>query len=164
MSIDITFCIDAIENNLFALASKYAYRFEVKGRGKLSVEDLWHLSMDDLSALHSEMQKTAKKNSAGKSLMDMVKDAVASETVDPAVVEDRNKMDIVQAIFLYKAAAKQVAEDASKDRAEKQKIAAALEAKRAKRYENMSEEDLERLLRGDKLPASEAPDVAPAAE
>lgn len=147
-NIDITASLTAVSSNPFALASQHKYRFQIAGRGVLSVEDLWALKPKELSDAYQAMDAAVKKSDAGRSLLE-------EDKTDPEIA---NKMEIIRIIFDYKMAALKMASDENDNRQYMQRVAAALQAKRNKSLEEMSESELEAILRnGGPLPKDPTP-------
>ena len=139
--------INYISNNPFAMAALRKYRFPVKGRGTLTVEDLWNLKIEELNEVYQELDAQSQKVGQGRSLLD-------DNKADP---ELENKKAIVEAIFNYILASKQLAAEKRDNNAYLQRVAAALDSKRNKALEDMSTEDLEAILKnGGPLPAAPA--------
>ena len=120
-------------NDLFILATRKRYRFPYKGL--ISVEDLWQLGLDELDGIYKTLNKTIKN------------------TEDPGLLEENktdesllNAIEIVKYIFSVK-----------KEEADKRKLEAEMAAKRKRileimarkqdeALENMSEEELQKML------------------
>lgn len=119
---------------MFELASRKKFRFPYKG--VISVEDLWDLSLDQLNTVFMALNKDVKK-SQEESLL-------SANTAED--VELWTKIDIVKHIFnVKKSEAEARAMEASKA-AKKQQILAILEQKQNDSLQNMSEEDLLKML------------------
>lgn len=120
--------------NLFEIATRRKYRFATN-KGSLSVEDLWDLSSTQLDATYRAMTKELREQ-GGESLM--------QKDNDNTVLTD--KIEIIKHIFLVKkeeAAARRAAEE---NRNKRQRIMEILEQKRDASLQNMSEEDLQKML------------------
>lgn len=120
--------------NLFEIATRRKYRFATN-KGSLSVEDLWDLSSTQLDAIYRAMTKELREQ-GGESLM--------QKDNDNTVLTD--KIEIIKHIFLVKqeeAAARRAAEE---NRNKRQRIMEILEQKRDASLQNMSEEDLQKML------------------
>lgn len=150
-NIDITAAVAAVTSNPFAIASQKRYRFQVPGRGVLVTEDLWNMSVEELSAAYQSLDAASKKASEGRSLLE-------EDKVDP---ETSNMLSIIETIFNFKVASKKIAEDERSNKDYMQKVASALQTKRNKRLEDMSEEELEAILKNG---GPINPDGAPATE
>ena len=120
--------------NLFEIATRRKYRFATN-KGSLSVEDLWDLSSTQLDATYRAMTKELREQ-GGESLM--------QKDNDNTVLTD--KIEIIKHIFLVKkeeAAARRAAEE---NRNKRQRIMEILDQKRDASLQNMSEEDLQKML------------------
>lgn len=120
--------------NLFEIATRRKYRFATN-KGSLSVEDLWDLSSTQLDATYRAMTKELREQ-GGESLM--------QKDNDNTVLAD--KIEIIKHIFLVKQeeiAARRAAEE---NRNKRQRIMEILEQKRDASLQNMSEEDLQKML------------------
>lgn len=120
--------------NLFEIATRRKYRFATN-KGSLSVEDLWDLSSTQLDATYRVMTKELREQ-GGESLM--------QKDNDNTVLAD--KIEIIKHIFLVKQeeiAARRAAEE---NRNKRQRIMEILEQKRDASLQNMSEEDLQKML------------------
>ena len=120
--------------NLFEIATRRKYRFATN-KGSLSVEDLWDLPSTQLDAIYRAMTKELREQ-GGESLM--------QKDNDNTVLTD--KIEIIKHIFLVKkeeAAARRAAEE---NRNKRQRIMEILDQKRDASLQNMSEEDLQKML------------------
>lgn len=120
--------------NLFEIATRRKYRFATN-KGSLSVEDLWDLSSTQLDATYRAMTKELREQ-GGESLM--------QKDNDNTVLAD--KIEIIKHIFLVKQeeiAARRAAEE---NRNKRQRIMEILDQKRDASLQNMSEEDLQKML------------------
>jgi hypothetical protein len=119
---------------LFETATRNKMRFPF--RGMISVEDLWDLSLTNLDSVFKTLNAEAKK-SEEESLL---------ETKSKENEELSNKIEIVKYIVNIKLEEKKTRENARKNAEMKQRL---LEIK-AKRQdavlENMSDEDLDKML------------------
>lgn len=120
--------------NIFEYASRYKFRYPYKGL--ITTEDLWDLAPAQLDIIFKALNKDVKVVQE-ESLLDKVANA------DKEVLM---KIEIVKHIFNVKAAEQQAAKDAVAKAAKKQMIMGVLARKRETAIENMSEEDLQKML------------------
>lgn len=120
--------------NLFEIATRKKYRFATN-KGSLSVEDLWDLSSTQLDATYRAMTKELREQ-GGESLM--------QKDNDNTVLTD--KIEIIKHIFLVKQEEIAARKAAEENRNKRQRIMEILEQKRDASLQNMSEEDLQKML------------------
>lgn len=120
--------------NLFEIATRRKYRFATN-KGSLSVEDLWDLSSTQLDAIYRAMTKELREQ-GGESLM--------QKDNDNTVLAD--KIEIIKHIFLVKQEEIAARKAAEENRNKRQRIMEILEQKRDASLQNMSEEDLQKML------------------
>lgn len=120
--------------NLFEIATRRKYRFATN-KGSLSVEDLWDLSSTQLDATYRAMTKELREQ-GGESLM--------QKDYDNTVLAD--KIEIIKHIFLVKQEEIAARKAAEENRNKRQRIMEILEQKRDASLQNMSEEDLQKML------------------
>lgn len=120
--------------NLFEIATRSKYRFATN-KGSLSVEDLWDLSSTQLDAIYRAMTKELREQ-GGESLM--------QKDNDNTVLAD--KIEIIKHIFLVKQEEIAARKAAEENRNKRQRIMEILEQKRDASLQNMSEEDLQKML------------------
>ena len=122
------------EKNIFEIATKCKYRFPYKGM--ISVEDLWTLNMKALDevfkALNTELKITNEES-------------LLSEK-SPADEEVENKIAIVKYIYNCKVQEQNEHILASEKRKRDQKIMSIIARKEDAELENMSKEDLIKML------------------
>lgn len=122
------------EKNIFEIATKCKYRFPYKGM--ISVEDLWTLNMKALDevfkALNTELKITNEES-------------LLSEK-SPADEEVENKIAIVKYIYNCKVQEQNERILASEKRKRDQKIMSIIARKEDAELENMSKEDLIKML------------------
>lgn len=120
--------------NMFEVATRGKFRFPFKGL--ISVEDLWELSVDNLDnvfkALNSEMKKTKEES------------LLSRKTREDEVLEI--KIEIVKYIVSVKLAEKEQREKAFLNKERNQKILDIIAAKKDAELQNMSIEELEKML------------------
>lgn len=120
--------------NLFEIAARSKYRFATN-KGSLSVEDLWDLPSTQLDAIYRAMTKELREQ-GGESLM--------QKDNDNTVLT--NKIEIIKHIFLVKQKEIAARKAAEENRNKRQRIMEILEQKRDASLQNMSEEDLQKML------------------
>lgn len=120
--------------NLFEIATRSKYRFATN-KGSLSVEDLWDLPSTQLDAIYRAMTKELREQ-GGESLM--------QKDNDNTVLT--NKIEIIKHIFLVKQKEIVARKAAEENRNKRQRIMEILEQKRDASLQNMSEEDLQKML------------------
>lgn len=120
--------------NLFEIATRRKYRFATN-KGSLSVEDLWDLSSTQLDAIYRAMTKELREQ-GGESLM--------QKDNDNTVLTD--KIEIIKHIFLVKQEEIAARKAAEENRNKRQRIMEILDQKRDASLQNMSEEDLQKML------------------
>lgn len=120
--------------NLFEIATRKKYRFATN-KGSLSVEDLWDLSSTQLDAIYRAITKELREQ-GGESLM--------QKDNDNTVLTD--KIEIIKHIFLVKQEEVATRKAAEENRNKRQRIMEILEQKRDASLQNMSEEDLQKML------------------
>lgn len=120
--------------NMFEVATRNKFRFPFKGL--ISVEDLWELSVDNLDSifksLNSEMKKTKEES------------LLSTKTREDEVLE--TKIEIVKYIVSVKLAEKEQRERAFLNKERNQKIMDIIAAKKDAELQNMSIEELEKML------------------
>ena len=123
-----------MNTNMFEVATRGKFRFPFKGL--ISVEDLWELSVDNLDnvfkALNSEMKKTKEES------------LLSTKTKEDEVLE--TKIEIVKYIVSVKLAEKEQRERAFLNKERNQKIMDIIAAKKDAELQNMSIEELEKML------------------
>ncbi len=123
-----------MNTNMFEVATRNKFRFPFKGL--ISVEDLWELSVDNLDSifksLNSEMKKTKEES------------LLSTKTREDEVLE--TKIEIVKYIVSVKLAEKEQRERAFLNKERNQKIMDIIAAKKDAELQNMSIEELEKML------------------
>lgn len=119
---------------LFELATRNKMRFPF--RGMISVEDLWDLSLTNLDSVFKILNAEAKK-SEEESLLN---------TKSKEDEEISNKIDIVKYIVNVKLKEKRAREDARKNAEMKQRLLEIKAKRQDAALENMSDEDLDKML------------------
>lgn len=123
-------------NSIFEFATRNKLRFPYKG--SISVEDLWDLSQKQLNDVYKILKKELKLVSEEESLMSLGEE-------DP-YIELNIKVEIVKHIFNVKKVEAQQREDAVIKAEKKQRILDILAKKQDDSLNNMSEEELIKML------------------
>lgn len=123
-------------NSIFEFATRNKLRFPYKG--SISVEDLWDLSQKQLNEVYKILKKELKLISEEESLISLGKD-------DP-YIELNIKIEVVKHIFNVKKVEAQQREDAVIKAEKKQRILDILAKKQDDSLNNMSEEELIKML------------------
>lgn len=120
--------------NIFEYATKNKVRFPFKGL--ISVEELWDLSLINLDSVYKSLNKL-KKESDEESLLDVksVKD-----------IELDVQIEIIKYIVEYKLKEKAARELAAENRKKKQRILEIKAQREDKALENLSDEELDKML------------------
>lgn len=119
---------------LFEIATRNKMRFTF--RGMISVEDLWDLSLTNLDSVFKTLNAEAKK-SEEESLL---------ETKSKENEELSNKIEIVKYIVNIKLEEKKTRENARKNAEMKQRLLEIKAKRQDAALENMSDEDLDKML------------------
>ena len=125
-------------NTLFEMASQFKFRYPYKGM--ITTEDLWDLTTAQLDTVYKTLNKELKALD-GDSL-------IATKSADEGVKanELKNKIEVVKYIFTSKQQAAELSRMAADRAAKKQHILDILAKKQENALENMSEEDLKKML------------------
>jgi hypothetical protein len=123
---------------LFEMASQMKFRYPYKGM--ITTEDLWDLSPAQLDIVYKNLTKELKTID-GDSL-------IASKSADEGVKanELKNKIEIVKYIFHGKEQAAELHRMVAESAAKKQRILDVLARKQDNALENMSEDELKKML------------------
>ena len=119
---------------LFETATRNKMRFPF--RGMISVEDLWDLSLTNLDSVFKTLNAEAKK-SEEESLL---------ETKSKENEELSNKIEIVKYIVNIKLEEKKTRENARKNAEMKPRLLEIKAKRQDAALENMSDEDLDKML------------------
>lgn len=122
------------EVNLFEVATRENYLFPFKGM--INVIDLWNLSLTNLDSVFKTLNVEVKK-SEEESLLD----AKTKEDEELA-----NKIEIIKYIVSKKLAEKEARENEKKNKEKRQRILEIKAKRQDEALENMSDEDLDKLL------------------
>lgn len=120
--------------NIFEAASKNKYRYPYKGM--ITTEDLWDLTQAQLDVIYKALNKGVSEAQVS-SLMCKVTEVDA---------ELLNKIEIVKYIFNAKEAEAEARKNDAAKRAKKQRILDILAQKQEDALNNMSEDDLKKML------------------
>lgn len=123
---------------MFKQASKLQLRFQTN-RGLLSTEQLWHLTLTDLSNAIKAVKKVLKKNDDDD--LSFLED---TKVID---VENQLRFDILKDVYLTKKKENEELRDAAETKAHNQKILSLIAEKKDGQLKEMSIEDLEKLLK-----------------
>ena len=126
-------------NNMFEMASQFKFRYPWKGM--ITTEDLWDLNEGQLDAVYQALYKELKACQEGDSLL----------STKPANLFDKEreltvKIDLVKYIFNCKQQAAELHRMEAERATKKQHILEVLAAKQENALQNMSEEDLKKML------------------
>ncbi len=120
--------------NIFEYATRHKVRFPFKG--SISVEDLWDLRVEDLDQIFKTLN-TKQKQSQEESLLNV-------KNKEEELMEVQ--IAIIKYIVVVKLAEKEAQKKAVENKAKKQKILAIMAARDDKALENLSDEELRRML------------------
>lgn len=120
--------------NLFESATRSKMRFPFKGM--ISVEDLWDLSLTNLDSVFKTLNAEVKR-SEEESLLN---------TKSKEDEEISNKIEIVKYIVSVKLDEKKKREDAKKNAEMRQRLLEIKAKRQDAALENMSDEDLDKML------------------
>ena len=122
------------EVNLFEVAKRENYLFPFKGM--INVIDLWNLSLTNLDSVFKTLNAEVKK-SEEESLLN------AKTKEDEELT---NKIEIIKYIVNKKLAEKEARENEKKNKEKRQRILEIKAKRQDEALENMSDEDLDKLL------------------
>jgi trehalose/maltose hydrolase-like predicted phosphorylase len=122
------------KTNLFEIAVRNKYRFPF--RGLVSVEDLWDLSVENLDVIFKELN-SQRKRTQEESLL-------GTKTTQDKELEV--KIDIVKYIVSIKLDEAELRSKSKERKAQQQKIMEIIASKQDQALENMSLEELQRML------------------
>lgn len=122
------------EINIFEYAAKNKLRFPF--RGSITTEDLYDLSPANLDSIYKTLSREAKKNEEESLLADK-----SANDVQLGV-----KIDIIKYIVSEKLAATERMKKAAATKLQADKIRAVLAKKQDAALENMSQEELQKML------------------
>lgn len=123
---------------MYKQASRLKLRF-VTTRGLLQVEQLWDLSLTDLSTLVKGVKKILKKNDD-----DELSFLEETKTVD---VENQLRFDILKDVYLTKKKENEEARDAAQVKEHNQKILELISQKQDEHLKSLSVDELKALIK-----------------
>lgn len=126
-------------NNMFEMASQFKFRYPWKGM--IATEDLWDLNQGQLDAVYQALSKELKTCQEGDSLLSTKPANLFNKEQDLTC-----KIEIVKYIFNCKEQAAELHRMETERSAKKQHILEILAAKQENTLQNMSEEDLKKML------------------
>ena len=121
--------------NLFILALKHHYRFNY--RGLITLEDLWDLRYNDLDIIYKDLMNKKKE-------LDV--DSLLETKKDNQLELINNQIAIVKYIFEEKVREENERKEAIKEKERKQRIMELITKKKEAALDNLSIEELEKLL------------------
>lgn len=124
---------------MFEMASQYKFRYPWKGM--ITTEDLWDLNVKQLDAVYQALSKEMNALQDGDSLLSTTSADVFNKKQDLTC-----KIEIVKYIFNCKQQAAELHRMEAERAAKKQHILEVLAAKQENALQNMSEEDLKKML------------------
>lgn len=130
---------NATINNMFEMASQFKFRYPWKGT--ITTEDLWDLNQGQLDAVYQALSKELKTCQEGDSLLSTKPANFFNKEQDLTC-----KIEIVKYIFNCKQQASELHRMEAERAAKKQHILEVLAAKQENALQNMSEEDLKKML------------------
>nr|DAH47315.1 MAG TPA: hypothetical protein [Bacteriophage sp.] len=123
-----------MEKNLFELATRCKYRFPY--RGQITIEDLWDLHPTDLDSVFKTLNAEAKK-------------ASEESLLEPKTEKDEelsNKIEIIKYIVSTKLAEQAAKESEKANKEKKQKLLAIKARREEAALENISDEQLNKMI------------------
>lgn len=124
---------------MFEMASKYKFRYPWKGM--ITTEDLWDLNVKQLDAVYQALSKEMNALQDGDSLLSTTYADVFNKKQDLTT-----KIEIVKYIFNCKQQAAELNRMAAERSAKKQRIIDILAQKQENALQNMSEDELKKML------------------
>lgn len=124
---------------MFEIASQYKFRYPWKGM--ISTEDLWDLNMNQLDAVYQDLSKEMNAIQVGDSLLSATSVDVFNKKQDLTT-----KIELVKYIFKCKQQAAELKRMAAERSAKKQRIMDILAQKQENALQNMSEDELKKML------------------
>ena len=125
-------------NTMFEMATQFKFRYPFKGM--ITTEDLWDLSLAQLDIVYRNLKKELNAISEDGLL--------ATKSVEEGVKANdlKNKLEVVKYIFNTKKAAEELTRMAAENAMQRKRIMEVLAKKQDNALENMSEEDLQKML------------------
>lgn len=125
--------------NMFEIASQYKFRYPWKGM--ITTEDLWDLNMNQLDAVYQALSKEMNALKDGDSLLSTTSADVFNKKQDLTT-----KIELVKYVFNSKQQAAELNRIAAERSAKKQRIMDILAQKQENALQNMSEDELKKML------------------
>ena len=119
---------------MFEQAIRRKYRFNLNG--KLNVEELWDLDIDDLDTIYRNLKNDLKE---------ATEDSLLSKKSSADKLLDK-KIAIVTYIVNTKIAEQEVRLNAKENKAKKEELLGILREKQTEGMKNMSEEELKKMI------------------
>lgn len=119
---------------MFETATRKKFRYPF--RGQISTEDLWDLNMTELDSIYKTLTKEAKAKDDGESLLSQNK-------IDEELLL---KIEIVKTVFETKQEEANASKVAAEKAKKKEKLMTILARKQDDSLEQMSEEDLKKMI------------------
>ena len=125
-------------NNLFEIATRSKFRYPYKGM--INTEDLWDLDINQLDVVYRNLNNELKATDSDS--------LIASKSANEGIkVNDlKNKIEVVKYVFDHKQQAAELTRMAAERSAKRQLVLEALAQKQNNALQNMSEEDLKKML------------------
>jgi len=135
-----------MDKNLFEIASRAKLRFETT-KGLISVEELWDIPLQGKAVSLNELAKAYKKRVAAGQEEDFVAMSSRTSGNSNAVVElDQIAFELILHVIDVRVKESRAAEEAVAEEQRKSKIREIIAKKKDSALENMSVEELEKLL------------------
>lgn len=126
---------------MFKEATRLKLRFP-SNRGELTVEQLWDLSLNSLKNIVKSMYNTKKKFTKMDDELSFLEGVEDSEEQKLAEL----RYNIVKDIYTTKANENKEALSTAEKKAKKQQLLEIMQRKREQKFENMSEEELQKEI------------------
>lgn len=124
-------------SNIFEVATRMKLRFPYKGN--ISVEDLWDLPRTSLDTIYKTLTAQSKAGKNEESLMVSTTKSKDEEELD-------TKIEIVKYIFNIKTQEANAKLEEKERKEKKQKLMSVLAAKEDEKIQNMSTEEIRKML------------------
>lgn len=130
-----------MENNLFEIASRKAFRFP-SARGELTVEQLWDLPLQSRS--NFDLDSLAR--SVNTALKAVTEESFVATTINHAKAELELKLELVKHVIAVKIAENKAISDRAAKADKRKKLIAALAQKEEQALGGMTKEEIEKEL------------------
>lgn len=130
-----------MENNLFEIASRKAFRFP-SARGELTVEQLWDLPLQSRS--NFDLDSLAR--SVNTALKAVTEESFVATTINHAKAELEMKLELVKHVIAVKIAENKAISDRAAKADKRKKLIAALAQKEEQALGGMTKEEIEKEL------------------